>query len=279
MYNVTFSNLNPSNMNRQMKHLLFALSILICSISLQAQNSIGISPNNATPDASAILDVSSTSQGVLVPRMTQAQRNAISSPANGLMIYQTDDTPGFYFYNGSSWGPLGGSSSGSGKSIIPFSSGPAIAMTTTLAGPGNVGCIGFGNSVNLSGSTPILDLTTSNNMAFMVPTNGTINEISGFFSTSTALSLIGTTISITAKLFEASQGSNSFTEVPGAVVTLSPVLTGIAGIGTTTSGTTSGLSIPVSAGKRYMMVFTSTASGISLINTISGYASAGLTIQ
>ena len=64
-------------------------------------NRLGIGANS--PNSSAILDVSSTSKGVLIPRMTSTQRNAIASPATGLLIYQTDASTGFYFYNGSSW--------------------------------------------------------------------------------------------------------------------------------------------------------------------------------
>ncbi len=60
-----------------------------------------------TPEASAKLELSSPNLGFLMPRMTQTQRNAISSPATGLMVYQTDNSTGFYYYNGSSWsGPL-----------------------------------------------------------------------------------------------------------------------------------------------------------------------------
>lgn len=44
--------------------------------------------------------------GFLMPRMTKTQKNAISSPANGLLIYQTDDTTGFWFYNGTAWTEL-----------------------------------------------------------------------------------------------------------------------------------------------------------------------------
>ena len=66
-------------------------------------------------DASAILQIESTSKGVLFPRMTLEQRNIISSPQTGLLIFQTDNTPGFYFYDGSSWLALTGSTdSGSG---------------------------------------------------------------------------------------------------------------------------------------------------------------------
>ena len=56
-----------------------------------------------TPDASAILEVSSTLKGLLLPRMTKTQRDAIASPAIGLLIYQTNSTRGFYMYNGSVW--------------------------------------------------------------------------------------------------------------------------------------------------------------------------------
>jgi hypothetical protein len=57
----------------------------------------------ATPNASSLLDVSSTTRGILIPRMTESQRNAIPSPPTGLLIFQTDASTGFYYYNGSSW--------------------------------------------------------------------------------------------------------------------------------------------------------------------------------
>lgn len=56
-----------------------------------------------TPNSSSLLEIKSTTKGLLIPRMTQTQRNAIVSPANGLLIFQTDNTAGFYYYNGSSW--------------------------------------------------------------------------------------------------------------------------------------------------------------------------------
>ena len=55
------------------------------------------------PDASAILDVASTSKGVLFPRMTETQKDAISSPATGLIIYQTDGDEGLYIYKSTGW--------------------------------------------------------------------------------------------------------------------------------------------------------------------------------
>jgi hypothetical protein len=52
---------------------------------------------------SARLSINSTTEGFLPPRMTEAQKNAISAPAEGLMIYQTDGTKGWYGYNGTAW--------------------------------------------------------------------------------------------------------------------------------------------------------------------------------
>jgi len=54
-----------------------------------------------TPNASALLDMTSTTQGLLVPRMTTGQRTSISSPANGLLVFDTDDSH-FYFYHAAS---------------------------------------------------------------------------------------------------------------------------------------------------------------------------------
>ncbi|MCC6461152.1 MAG: DUF1566 domain-containing protein [Saprospiraceae bacterium] len=78
-------------------------------LSLQGQSNIlpSVGPmgvGTARPDTtSAILAVESTEQGVLIPKMTLTQRNAIAAPAAGLLVFQTNVDPGFYFYNGSAW--------------------------------------------------------------------------------------------------------------------------------------------------------------------------------
>jgi hypothetical protein len=56
-----------------------------------------------TPSDKAIVEMASTTQGFLLPRMTKAQRDAITSPPAGLMVYQTDNTPGLRVYNGTNW--------------------------------------------------------------------------------------------------------------------------------------------------------------------------------
>ena len=85
-----------------MKKLVLISVVLVLSISLNAQN-VGINSDGSTPDASAMLDVKSTSKGFLAPRMTATQRGNIESPATGLLVYQTDGTAGYYYYNGGTW--------------------------------------------------------------------------------------------------------------------------------------------------------------------------------
>ena len=82
-----------------MKHFFTLLAVVLLTATTYAQVGVG----TTTPDASSALDITSTTKGLLIPRMTETQRDAISSPATGLMIYQTDGTVGFYYYNGSSW--------------------------------------------------------------------------------------------------------------------------------------------------------------------------------
>jgi trimeric autotransporter adhesin len=59
----------------------------------------------AVPHASSIVDIFSTSRGLLIPRLTTLQRNAIAGPAAGLLIFQTDGVKGFYYYD-AGWKPI-----------------------------------------------------------------------------------------------------------------------------------------------------------------------------
>ena len=71
---------------------------------------------STTPEASAALTIESTNQGILIPRMTLAQRDAIATPATGLLIFQADDAVGFYYYDGVKWTNLASSNTNSGSS-------------------------------------------------------------------------------------------------------------------------------------------------------------------
>lgn len=84
---------------------LLGLGLLLTPLAARAQ---GVGIGTTAPDNSALLEVHSTSKGLLAPRMTQTQRNQIDTPANGLLIYQTDNGPGLYQYQaGNGWVRVG----------------------------------------------------------------------------------------------------------------------------------------------------------------------------
>ena len=82
-----------------MKFLSF-LFLIFSSLFSYSQN-VGI--GTSTPHASAALEIKDSTKGILIPRMTMAQRNAIANPAEGLMVYQTDSTYGFWYWGRGQW--------------------------------------------------------------------------------------------------------------------------------------------------------------------------------
>jgi len=178
--------------------------------------------------------------------------------------------------------PTWGSAAPAGT-IIPFASGLPVNMTTLFGSPSNVAISGFGNSASVPLTAGQIDLTGSPgsevNFAFSMPSDGVITAISGFFSSTTAPALIGTTITLSASLYCSPTPDNIFTSLPGANVVLAPGLTGLVPIGTISSGLSSGLNIPVTAGTRCLMTYSASASGLALANTIDGYVSGGVTVQ
>lgn len=84
------------------KQLLFAATIIACTSLSFAQNNVGI--GTPTPDASAILELQDNSKGLLIPRLTTTQRQAIAAPANGLLVY--DVTVNCFFYFSTGWNSL-----------------------------------------------------------------------------------------------------------------------------------------------------------------------------
>ncbi len=79
---------------------IFILNLLLFSFGykvMQAQTNVGIGTNS--PHATAALEIASTNAGLLMPRMTENERIAIANPAQGLMVYQTDNIEGLYIYD------------------------------------------------------------------------------------------------------------------------------------------------------------------------------------
>jgi len=133
-----------------MKYLFTALVVFI-SIGISHAQGVAINTDDSDPDASAILDVKSTAQGVLFPRMTIAQRNAIASPIEGLMIYQTDNTPGLRVYDGSNWSLLN----------------PAVAFVKDIKANGTDG----GAAIAMTWTTRVFNTTQGNASFISLNTN------------------------------------------------------------------------------------------------------------
>ena len=108
---------------------------------------VSINTDGSVPDASAMLEVKSTDRGMLVPRLTQANISAIGSPATGLLVYQTDGVPGFYYYNGTVWVAVAQVVSGTTNYISKFT-----GSNTT----GNSLLFDNGTSIGLNTTTPTI---------------------------------------------------------------------------------------------------------------------------
>lgn len=102
--------------SKSLKITLYLITLLqLCYSGINAQN-VGI--NNPNPHAKSLLDLTSTDKGLLTPRMTEAQRNAMFPAADGtaagMIVYQTDNNSGYYYYNGSAWWMMSNEKSGWG---------------------------------------------------------------------------------------------------------------------------------------------------------------------
>jgi uncharacterized protein (TIGR02145 family) len=153
-----------------MKTILYA-ALLLLTIGANAQIAIG----TAVPDPSAALDVSSTKKGLLLPRMTSAQRTAIASPATGLLVYDTT-TSSLWYHNGTAWidTAIGGIYKGSGSlttNTTVAAGNNTLAFTTTASNGFSVDgttlsvdaanhAVGIGTTAPANSS--ILDLTSTN---------------------------------------------------------------------------------------------------------------------
>jgi uncharacterized protein (TIGR02145 family) len=82
-------------MTEDMKTFILTLTCIICTGILQGQ--IGINDNGSSPDNSAILDIKSSSKGMLIPCMTRVQIEAITNPADGLHVFCTTDDKLYIF--------------------------------------------------------------------------------------------------------------------------------------------------------------------------------------
>jgi hypothetical protein len=142
----------------------WSLLVVLINTPVFSQNT-GISDIAHTPVPSAVLDVYSTTRGMLTPRMLQTERVAIASPAKGLLVYQTDGLEGFYYYNGTAWSVIApwqingtsvyyntgnvGIGISTPAALLHAKSSVAVAGGTCLARFEGIANTGASNNVNL----------------------------------------------------------------------------------------------------------------------------------
>jgi hypothetical protein len=87
-----------------MKKIILSILLLSILFATGLSQSVAINTDGSTADASAIMDIKNNNKGILVPRMSKAERNSIINPATGLLVYQlSPDSVGFYYYDGAAW--------------------------------------------------------------------------------------------------------------------------------------------------------------------------------
>ena len=180
--------------------IAFSLFVLSGSFSAVNAQKVGISADaNFTPDASAMLHVSSTTKGLLIPNVALTATNSagpISSPATSLMVYNTatagtapyNVTPGFYYYNGSAWVAVSGpgtSISGTQNYVSKFTGTNTIGNSQIFDDGTNVG-IGDATpsaKLDVEGASPgnLLRLASSGTQRALVDNSGNLT-ISGKFN-------------------------------------------------------------------------------------------------
>lgn len=153
-------------------------ALLAAGLAAQAQ---GVRIGTAgTPDASAVLDIVSTTKGVLLPRV--ADVTAIASPATGLIAYQTGGTPGYYYYTGTAWqqvataaGAISTASNGLTKTGQTVALGGALTSATIISQVGNNLGITGGN-VGIGTAAPQSTLEVSGDLRVSI---GSVNATLG----------------------------------------------------------------------------------------------------
>ncbi len=267
--------------------VFFIVTVLsFCTLVASGQG-MAINTTGASANASAILDVSSTTQGVLVPRMLAAQRMAIASPANGLTVYQTDAPSGLYYYNSGVWTPAS-------QHFIPMASISQVDLTTTTTGAtDSVAVVGLGAGtnqlVNINGGSYIDPSNTFPAADVTVPISGTVTSF--FFSfrvTTTEFLVLSGTYTMQAQLYYYSPpaysliGSETFYPVTGATVSLN-LNTASGGIlvgSETLLGSVTGLSFSLTAGSRLLILVDYNVSTSPFeLQTLSGYVTGSVGMQ
>lgn len=163
----------------KLKQFVFCMAWVMATLQLNAQTGIG----TTTPDVSAKLDISSTTKGLLVPRMTATERGAIATPAKGLLIYQTDGDAGFYVNTGTSsskvwtrvnmdWTKSGNDISYTGGNVSTTGNltGGNVSSSTISGFAANVATISANYPITAADNGKIIQSTSASAITVTIPT-------------------------------------------------------------------------------------------------------------
>jgi hypothetical protein len=177
---------------------LIILTFLLTAVTSYAQVGVG----TTSPNASAVLDVTSTSKGLLPPRMTHAQKIGITSPVAGLMVWCTNcgTTGQMQVFNGSEWTDMVGS-----PSVTASSNGTADISAYALSGS-STGTLTVGVPVSGVTQTITATVTTPGTYTISATANGVTFANNGTFSSTGSQNII-----LTASGTPTSAGSHTFT--------------------------------------------------------------------
>ncbi len=168
--------------NKLIKTAILLLFVLFQFFTTNAQVAIGI----PTPDPSAMLHVQSIDKGMLIPRMTAAQRIAINAPAEGLLVYQTNSPVGFWYFSNSQWINLSAANNGGLHTIYlndDITNAQAVAKIAAEYGPNTqeiriVRCYNL-TTVDLSMITKLAEVYIMGNSTLQSVNLGNLQTLDG----------------------------------------------------------------------------------------------------
>jgi hypothetical protein len=207
--------------------LLLLYSIILFSVKAGAQN-VAINNDASAPDNSALLDVKSTTKGLLIPRMLLSERNLISNPATGLLIYQTDNGQGLYINNGTpaspTWTMVGPAISGTSNYVVKFNGSNTGSNSLIYDNGTNIG-------IGLTLPTYPLHIINGSaaNTAYITNSGAANNAIYGINSAASGASTGSGVVGITGQTNAASGVKGQGTATQG---------TGVIGAGNNQTGVT-----------------------------------------
>jgi hypothetical protein len=160
-------------MNKTIKSIIILFFVYHFSF-FSATAQVGINTDNSDPDPSAMLDVSSTDKGMLMPRMTSTQREAINNPATGLLVFDST-TENFWFYQTSGWLELKDTNTDAqalslSNNTLSLSNGGSVDLSSYLDNT---------DAQDLSLSDNTLSITNGSNIDLSTITTATLSDADG----------------------------------------------------------------------------------------------------